>query len=295
MDTHAPVIQWKPPRSTASYGATVRLSPFTVRLTNTSPWPLTLHSPGLEASASVTKHTPNGTAWPFHSCGGEQDVAPESTACVPATLRSLPLDNAAAQWQCTFPMSIPSRDQALSLLREHLHGNYVLRHSFATEAVMRALAVKFNADAELWSLTGLLHDLDLELVGDDMNRHARETVRILRERFDYPQEGLDAILAHNGDVLDIPCRTPFEHAVTAGESITGMAFAAALVIPSKKLVDVKPSSVAKRIKEPRFAAKVSRERIGHHRDLGLDAQEFCALAVEAMKSIASELDAVEGV
>ncbi|MBI5537365.1 MAG: HDIG domain-containing protein [Deltaproteobacteria bacterium] len=182
-------------------------------------------------------------------------------------------------------MVLPSRTDAVAVLHEHLQGEYVLRHSLATEAVLRALATHLQHDPELWSITGLLHDLDLELVGDDMSRHARETVRILRERFDYPQEGLDAILSHNGDVLDIPCRTPFEHALTAGESITGLVFATALVLPSRKLADVKSSSVAKRIKEPRFAAKVSRERIGHHNDLGLDAARFCAIAVDAMKSI----------
>ena len=185
-------------------------------------------------------------------------------------------------------MPLPSRSDALALLNQHLRGEYVLRHSLASEAVLRALALRLGHDPELWAITGLLHDLDLELVGDDMLRHARETVRILRE-LDYPAEGLDAILAHNGDVLDIPCRTPFDHALTAGESITGLVFATALVLPSKSVADVKPSSVAKRIKEPRFAAKVSRERIGHHRDLGLEAPDFCSIAVEAMKAALSSI------
>jgi putative nucleotidyltransferase with HDIG domain len=187
-------------------------------------------------------------------------------------------------------MPLPSREQAAQLLHEHLRGEYVLRHSYASEAVLAALARELGHDPELWSLAGLLHDLDLELVGDDMMRHGRETVRLLRERFDFPQEGLDAILAHNGDVLDIPCRTPFDHALTAGESITGLVFATALVLPSRSLRDVKATSVAKRIKEPRFAAKVSRERVGHHAALGLEAPGFCAVAVDAMKTIVSAID-----
>jgi len=186
-------------------------------------------------------------------------------------------------------MALPSRAQALALVHEHLHGAYVLRHSLASEAVMHALAAQLGHDPLLWSLTGLLHDLDLELVGDDMQRHARETVRILRERFAYPEDGLQAILAHNGDELGLPCVTPFDHGLTAAESVTGLVFATALVLPSKKLVDVKAKSVAKRIKEPRFAAKISRERVGHHRDLGLEAEPFCALAVAAMQAIAADL------
>jgi len=186
-------------------------------------------------------------------------------------------------------MPLPPRDQAVEVLREHLQGDYVLRHSRATEAIMRVMAPRFDADPDLWGVTGLLHDLDLELIGDDQTRHGRETVRILSERFDYPREGLDAILAHNGDVLDIPCTTTFDHALTACESITGMVFAMALILPSKKISDVNAKSVAKRIKEPRFAANVSRERISHHEALGLDRAAFCALAVQAMQAIADEV------
>ena len=187
-------------------------------------------------------------------------------------------------------MPLPTRPEALTILHQHLKGEYVLRHSRATEAIMRQLAARLGADAELWGLTGLLHDLDLELVGEDMQRHGRETARLLRECFDYPAEGLQAILAHNGDVLDVPCATAFDHAITCAESITGMVFATALILPSKKLGDVKPSSVAKRLKEPRFAAKVSRERVGHHTELGLDVPAFCALSVSAMQAIAGELE-----
>jgi len=187
-------------------------------------------------------------------------------------------------------MPLPSRDDALRVLHEHLHGEYLLRHSRATELIMEVLAKRLGADSALWSITGLLHDLDLEFVGDDAHRHGLETVRILKERFDYPLEGLDAILAHNGDVLGIPCRTPFDHALTAAESITGMVFATALILPSRKLGDVKPKSVVKRLKEPRFAAKVSRERVGHHADIGIDAATFCAIAVDSMQASASELE-----
>lgn len=187
-------------------------------------------------------------------------------------------------------MPLPTREQAVELLHEFLKGEYVLRHSRATEVIMRDLAPRFSADPDLWGITGLLHDLDLELIGEDQTRHARETVRILEERFSYPREGLDAILAHNGDILDIPCKTQFDHALTAAESITGMVFAMALILPSRKLSDVKAKSVTKRIKEPRFAANVSRERIGHHDDLGIDRGSFCALAVQSMQAIVSELE-----
>ncbi len=174
------------------------------------------------------------------------------------------------------------RAAAIELLGKYIHDDYTRRHCLASEAVARALAHKLGHDEDLWGLSGLLHDLDYEEVGDDGDRHARRTVEILAP-LGFPQEGLDAILAHNGDRLGIPCRTPLDFAVTAGESITGMVFAMALVLPSKALADVKASSIRKRLKESRFAASVSRERIGQYVGLGLSEEDFVSLAVKAMQ------------
>lgn len=176
---------------------------------------------------------------------------------------------------------LPPRDEALALLSRHVTTEYTVRHSLATEAVTRALARRLGHDEDLWGITGLLHDLDLDEVAGDMHRHARRTVEILAA-LDCPPEMLDAILAHNGDVLGLPCRTPLDFATTAGESVTGMVFAMAKVLPSGSLADVKASSVRKRLKEQRFAANVSRERIGQHAGVGLSEEEFLAIAVEAM-------------
>ena len=186
-------------------------------------------------------------------------------------------------------MPLPTRQEANDLLHELLTDPYLLLHSRATEVILRRLANEQHEDEDLWGITGLLHDLDLGIVGTDEHRHAKETVRILADRFDYPKEGLQAILAHNGDILGVPCVSKLDHALTAGESITGMVFAMAAILPSKRIEDVKSKSVAKRIKEPRFAAGISRERLGHYEEIGYDRASFCRLAVEAMQSIAGEL------
>jgi predicted hydrolase (HD superfamily) len=182
-------------------------------------------------------------------------------------------------------MTLPTREAALALLESHVTTPYLRDHAIATEAALRRLAARFGADAELWGLTGLLHDLDLEHVGEDMQRHGRETVALLAASLPLPAEACQAILAHNGDVLGVPCQTPLDYALTAGESLTGLVFATALVLPSKDLRDVKPKSVLKRIKEPRFAAKISRERIGQYVGLGLPPDEFDTLVVEAMQAV----------
>ncbi|MCK4691400.1 MAG: HDIG domain-containing protein, partial [Desulfuromonadales bacterium] len=56
-----------------------------------------------------------------------------------------------------------TRERSLELLKQQLTNPNLIKHCLASEAVMRALARHFGADEELWGLTGLLHDLDVEL------------------------------------------------------------------------------------------------------------------------------------
>jgi putative nucleotidyltransferase with HDIG domain len=184
---------------------------------------------------------------------------------------------------------LPSRDDALKLLKNHVKTEYTLRHSLASEVVMRALATRLGGDADVWGMTGLMHDLDLDEVGDDMYRHGKRSVEIL-EQAGFPKEFQQVVISHNGDVLGIPCVTPIEIALSAGETVTGMVFAMAKVLPSGSIRDVKAKSVIKRLKEPRFAAGVSRERIAMHTGLGMEEAEFVTIAVEAMVAAADTLE-----
>jgi putative nucleotidyltransferase with HDIG domain len=185
-------------------------------------------------------------------------------------------------------MGLPDRESALALLRQHVKQENLVRHCLATEAIMRALARRFSDDEELWGISGLLHDLDLELVGEDMSIHARKTAEILSS-LAFPQAGIEAILAHNGDVLGISCKSRFEFCLTAAESITGLVVACTLVYPSKKVADVQTSSIRKRMKEKRFAANVSRERIMQIEHAGLGLDDFIALALAAMQGIPDQI------
>ena len=184
---------------------------------------------------------------------------------------------------------LPDRDFCWNLLTRHVSTDYTLRHSLASEAVMRALAVRLGHDAEQWGLAGLMHDLDLDEVGDDMNRHGRRSVEILSAA-GFPAGFCEVVISHNGDVLGLPCDSPIKVALSAGETVTGMVFAMAKVLPSGSIRDVKAKSVVKRLKEPRFAAGVSRERIAMHTGLGLDETEFVTIAVEAMAAAADRLE-----
>ena len=181
-----------------------------------------------------------------------------------------------------------SREEALALLKEHVQNENLFKHCLATEAVMKALAERLGEDKEKWGLTGLLHDLDVELVEGDPSRHSLETIRILRER-GVDEEILQAVKMHNAEAHGETRLETFHHALAAGETITGLIVATAMVYPDKKIKSVKPKSVKKRMKEKRFAAGVDRDIIMECEKLGMDLDEFLVLCLGAMQGISDDL------
>ena len=180
------------------------------------------------------------------------------------------------------------RTQALELLHKHLAQPNMIKHCLASEAVMRALARHLNEDEELWGLAGLLHDLDAEATAADLSLHTHQTVKILGDLGVAPPI-IDAIRMHNEEAHDQKRSSRFHHALAAGETITGLITATALVYPDKKLASVKPKSVSKRIKERQFAAGANRAIIKECELINIPLPDFCALCLKAMQGIADEL------
>ena len=181
-----------------------------------------------------------------------------------------------------------TREEALALVRERLKNQNLVNHCLATEAVLRTLANRFGADAELWGLAGLLHDLDAE-TQPDLRTHTLETAAILKEKGVAP-EVIEAIRMHNETAQGGRRRREvFHHALAAGETITGLIVATALVYPDKKLASVQPKSVRKRYKERQFAAGADREIIAECEKIGIPLDEFCEICLWAMQEVAGEL------
>ena len=180
------------------------------------------------------------------------------------------------------------RAAAMALVQEHLKQPNMIKHCLASEAVMRALARHLGEDEEQWSLAGLLHDLDAEITGDDLSIHTQQTVKVLNELGVDP-EIVDAIAMHNENAHHRKRSTKFHHALAAGETITGLITATALVYPDKKLASVKPKSVRKRIKEKAFAAGANRDIIKECELIDIPLPDFCDLCLEAMQEIADDL------
>lgn len=180
------------------------------------------------------------------------------------------------------------RSDALALVRKHITNQNLVNHSLAAEAVMRAIAQRLGESTEKWGLAGLLHDLDIESQ-PDLSTHTTEAVEILAELGVDP-EIVEAIRLHNLEAHPGEQRTtPIQHALAAGETITGLVIATALVYPDKKLSSVKAKSVKKRYKEKAFARGANRVIIAECEALGIPLGEFCELSLAAMQDIAGEL------
>lgn len=181
------------------------------------------------------------------------------------------------------------RDEALELVKEHIKSRNLINHCLAAEAVLRAMAEHLGEDVDKWGLAGLLHDLDVELE-PDLATHTTRTVSILAER-GVDAEIVEAIKLHNLEAHPGAERsTTFQHALAAGETITGLVIAAALVRPDRQLGSVKAKSVRKRYKEKAFARGANREIIAECEQCGIPLTDFCELSLAAMQQISEQLD-----
>jgi uncharacterized protein len=184
-------------------------------------------------------------------------------------------------------MNMISREEAVKMLNTHIQSVNMKNHCYASEAVMRALARKLGRDEEEWGLAGLLHDIDVEITSADPHTHGPYAANLLKGKVS--EEALDAIVMHNEMATGKERSKEFQHALAAGETITGLITATALVYPDKKVSSVKVKSVTKRMKEKAFAASVRREVIMECEKIGLTLDEFAAIALTAMQEIDTEL------
>jgi putative nucleotidyltransferase with HDIG domain len=184
-------------------------------------------------------------------------------------------------------MTLPPRDAALALMHRYVESESLRRHMYSVEAACRAYARRFGEDEELYGLAGLLHDFDYEQRPDD---HPLPGAEILREE-GYPEELVHAILAHGyPERSDVEPTTRLDRTLRACDEITGLITAAALVRPSKSVMDLEAKSVLKKMKDRAFAAGVSREEVRSAVDaLGVDLKEHVQFVIEAMRGVADEL------
>src|SRR3954454_1011229 len=180
----------------------------------------------------------------------------------------------------------PTREQAWETLTRYTKSESLLRHALAVEASTASYASRFGGDEELWRVTALLHDFDYE-IHPTLDKHPQDGAQILREER-YPEEVIEAILSH-ANHLHMERDTPLKKSLFACDELSGFVHACGLVRPTG-LEGLEPKSVKKKLKQPSFAAGVSREDVYEGADLlGIELDAHIANVVEALQPIAPEL------
>jgi putative nucleotidyltransferase with HDIG domain len=185
---------------------------------------------------------------------------------------------------------IPSRDAAWQLVTEFTESESLRRHMLAVEAAMRAYALKFGGNPDVWGVVGLLHDFDYERYPVvSANGHPVQGSKILREK-GIDEKITEAILSHAPEITGKWPEAPMEKALFAVDELTGFIIAVALVRPSRSLLDVEVKSIKKKWKDKAFAAPVNRDGIERAAaNLGVPLEEHIRIVLDAMKGCAKEL------
>ncbi len=194
----------------------------------------------------------------------------------------------------------PNRQKYIDALQKQLEPN-VFKHSLALEACMGGLYDYFAKNSQLsndqatkeeWMLAGLLHDVDYS--GEFKPTHPQKTLEALAKYYlTIPESVHNLIKAHAPDLTGYQLKNKAEWSIFCADSLTGLIMAVAFVYPSRKLSDVKLSSIIKRLlKEPKFAAGTRREEIKKCVDptgLNLPVEKFVEICLEAMQAVAGEI------
>ena len=180
-----------------------------------------------------------------------------------------------------------SREAAWALLTEYTQNDNLRKHALAVEAAVRYYARRFGDDEEAWGAVALIHDFDYERY-PTLEDHPFRGAGILRG-LGYPEWVVRAVLSH-ADHTKVPRETRLEHTLFACDEMAGFVTAAALVRPSRSVLDLEASSVVKRMKDKAFARAVSRDDLRKGaEELGLPLPEHITHVIAGMREKADEL------
>ena len=182
---------------------------------------------------------------------------------------------------------IPNRQQAYDILTKYTHSPDLVKHALCVEGTMRHFARLAGADEELWGVVGLLHDVDYDQYPEE---HCKKAVELLKA------EGVDDSVIHSvcshgyGLCCDVAPESEMEKTLYTVDELTGIINAAALVRPSKSVMDMELKSLKKKFKDKKFVAGCNRDVIrGGCELLGKELDWVMAEALEGMKEVADQV------
>jgi putative nucleotidyltransferase with HDIG domain len=181
----------------------------------------------------------------------------------------------------------PTREAAWKLLVEYNPSPSLQHHALAVEAVMRHMARAHGEDEDMWGLVGMAHDIDYERFPDQHCVKAREIL----EQHGWPEPYVRAVVSHGwGLCCEVEPRSLMEKTLFTIDELTGLVSAAALVRPSRSVLDLPVKSVLKKWKDRSFAAGVNREVIQKGAAmLGVELSALTGSTIEGMRGVAEAI------
>lgn len=185
---------------------------------------------------------------------------------------------------------IPTREQALDLIRQHNKEESHIHHAHAVEAAMRHFARLYHEDPELWGIVGLLHDIDWEETAPNPETHCHVAPDILREA-GVDENIIHAVQSHAyGICTDVEPANNMERTLFTIDELTGLIITAGLVRPSKSLADLELKSVKKKWKDKAFARGVSRETIKQGAEkMNMPLDDVITETIKALRPVEKEI------
>src|SRR5512145_3544474 len=172
-------------------------------------------------------------------------------------------------------------------MTEYTQSESLRKHMLGVEAAVRGYARMWGEPEEEWAVVALLHDFDYERFPDQQN-HPFRGVEILKAK-GYPEWVTRAILSH-AEYSGVPRESRLEHTLYACDEMSGFVTAAALVRPSKSVLDLEASSVMKRMKDKAFARAVSREDLRKGaEEIGVPLEQHIENVIAFMRERADDL------
>ena len=182
-----------------------------------------------------------------------------------------------------------TREEALELLKQYNQEPFHIQHGLTVEKTMRWFAneLGYGDEADYWSITGLLHDIDFEQYPEEHCRKAPE----LLQKAGVGQDIIHSVCSHGyGICCDVEPEHEMEKVLFAVDELTGLIGAAALMRPSKSVMDMEVSSIKKKFKDKRFAAGCSRDTIREGAErLDWELNDLFEKTLRAMQSCEEEI------
>ena len=184
-----------------------------------------------------------------------------------------------------------TRDEALALLRRYNKEPFHLQHAFTVEGVMAwyARELGYGDEADFWAMVGLLHDIDFEQWPEEHCKKAPELLAAAGA----DERLIHAVVSHAyGLCSDVAPEHEMEKVLFAADELTGLIGAAALMRPSRSVMDMEVSSLKKKFKDKKFAAGCSRDVIRQGAEnLGWELDTLFDRTIRAMRSCEADINA----